>query len=214
MTALVELHDVTKSFHGVGLPAIAALNVEIDPQARLALVGRSGSGKSTLLNLVAGLEKPTSGEVVWPGLIPPLIPRQIGLAFQGPSLIAWLTVEENVAMPLQLVGEAEWSGRARRCLDILGIADLREKLPDEISGGQAQRVALARAMATEPRLLLADEPTGQLDHQSADLVMSALLSWADRTNCALLVATHDPAIAARLQTVWSLDRGHLLEIPQ
>ena len=142
-------------------------------------MGPSGSGKSTLLHLMAGLDDPTVGTVSWPGIGPRsgLRPGPVTVIFQGPSLLAPLTVEENVALPLVLdgMGDAEAHRAARATLDVVDLLDLRDKLPEEISGGQAQRVAVARALAGAPRLILADEPTGQLDRLTAP--SSSTSSW-------------------------------------
>lgn len=211
MTTLVQFEGVTKTY-GVGAPAVVDLSFVVPDQARIALIGRSGSGKSTILNLIAGLDLPSKGSITWPGLSRPLLPTQIGVAFQGPSLIQWLSIEENVALPLQIAGTKQTSAKPMQLLADLGVDDLQQKLPEEISGGQGRRVALARAMVTNPRLLLADEPSGQLDRRTADRVLEVLLAWTKRTGAALLLATHDPEIASRLDAVWSIDHGHVVEI--
>jgi len=186
---------------------------EIAPGARIALMGPSGSGKSTLIHLMAGLDEPTGGEVSWPAIGPPgaLRPGPVAVIFQGPSLMAPLTVAENVALPLILGGathsEALRAGTA--ALERLELAELADKLPEEISGGQAQRVAVARALAGEPLLVLADEPTGQLDHASASAVVDVLLAAAAHSGAALVVATHDPAVAERLPEQWQIHGGRL-----
>jgi ABC-type lipoprotein export system ATPase subunit len=179
---------------------------EVLPGARIALVGPSGSGKSTLLHLMAGLDQPTRGSVTWPGL-----DERPAVVFQGPSLLPPLTVRENVALPLILAGAADADARVRalEALERLGLAELADKLPEEISGGQAQRVAIARALAGAPRLLLADEPTGQLDGGTATAVVDALLDAADRAGAALVVATHDPVVAGRLAQRAEMHSGRL-----
>jgi ABC-type lipoprotein export system ATPase subunit len=131
--------------------------------------------------------------------------------FQGPSLLPPLTAAENVALPLLLAGRDERSAAqaSRAALDRLGLAGLGDKLPDEISGGQAQRVAVARALVGDPVLVLADEPTGQLDHPSASAVVDVLLETASHTGAALVVATHDPAVSDRLAERWEMRDGQL-----
>jgi putative ABC transport system ATP-binding protein len=180
---------------------------------RVALTGPSGSGKSTLLHLMAGLDVPTSGAVRWPGLggPPHARPGTIGVVFQGPSLITALNVTENVALPLLLghVGEQEAVDRAWVALDRLAIGGLGLMLPEQLSGGQAQRVAVARVLASRPRLILADEPTGQLDHAAAEMVVSVLLAAADELDAALVISTHDPVVADRLPTRWTMSDGVL-----
>jgi ABC-type lipoprotein export system ATPase subunit len=176
-------------------------------------VGPSGSGKSTLLLLIAGLETPTSGALAWPALGDPrdLRPGPIAIAFQGPSLLPPLNVVENVALPLLLEGrpQAEAMDAANVALELFDLGDVAGKLPEEISGGQAQRAGLARAIAGEPRLILADEPTGQLDHETAGRAMLALLEAADASGAAMIVATHDPAVAGTMDARWRIDAGEL-----
>jgi len=180
---------------------------------RVALTGPSGSGKSTLLHLMAGLETPTAGTVSWPGLggHPLAVPGRIGVVFQGPSLLPALDVVENVALPLLLadVTEDEATAQAVAALDLLAIGDLARKLPEQLSGGQAQRVTVARALAACPALILADEPTGQLDHEAAALVIEVLLHATTALDAALVVSTHDPLIAQRLPTRWAMRDGTL-----
>jgi predicted ABC-type transport system involved in lysophospholipase L1 biosynthesis ATPase subunit len=195
--------------YGSGATATVGLqptDCEIAPGARIALVGPSGSGKSTLLHLMAGLDEPTRGSVSWPALA-----ERPAVVFQGPSLLPPLTVLENVALPLILAGATDADARsgARVALARLGLDDLGDKLPEEISGGQSQRVAIARALAGRPRLLLADEPTGQLDHVTGAAVIDALLDAADATGAALVVATHDQAVAERLEQRAEMHSGRL-----
>jgi putative ABC transport system ATP-binding protein/lipoprotein-releasing system ATP-binding protein len=202
--------------YGAGQAATVALqptDCAVRAGDRIALVGPSGSGKSTLLHLLAGLDEPTVGTVDWPAIGPraALRPGPVAVVFQGPSLLPPLTVTENVALPLVLAGvtDADARQRAVHALDTLDLGDLAAKLPEEISGGQAQRVAVARALAGQPRLILADEPTGQLDRASGAGVVDVLLSAADRTGAALVVATHDPTVAERLAMRWDMHDGRL-----
>ena len=177
------------------------------------MIGSSGSGKSTLLHLMAGLEKPTVGSVAWPALATTAADRahEIGVVFQGPSLVPALTVAENTALPLVLAGarEADSSALANEALRIVGVDDLADKLPEELSGGQAQRVAAARVLAQRPRLILADEPTGQLDQATGQHLIEVLLSTAARIGAALVVSTHDPSVADRLDSQWFMHEGRL-----
>ncbi|MEP6954467.1 MAG: ABC transporter ATP-binding protein [Solirubrobacteraceae bacterium] len=202
--------------YGAGETATVALqpaDCVVRPGDRIALVGPSGSGKSTLLHLMAGLDEPTLGTVSWPaiGSRQSLRPGPIAVIFQGPSLLPPLTVEENVALPLILGGAADRAAHiaARDALERLDLLELREKLPEEISGGQAQRVAVARALAGEPRLILADEPTGQLDRASGAAVVDVLLAATAHAGAALVVSTHDRTVADRLPEVWELDNGRI-----
>jgi ABC-type lipoprotein export system ATPase subunit len=212
---LVRCERAARTF-GSGAAATVALeptDCEVAPGAGIALVGPSGSGKSTLVHLMAGLDKPTMGSVTWPALGPPqaLRPGPVAVVFQGPSLLPPLTVEENVALPLVLGGasDADAHAGARRALERLDLLDLADKLPEEISGGQAQRVAVARAVVDEPRLLLADEPTGQLDAASGGAVVEVLLAAAAHAGAALVVSTHDLAVADRLPVRWEMHGGRL-----
>ncbi|MET3901401.1 ABC-type lipoprotein export system ATPase subunit [Devosia sp. UYZn731] len=211
---LVDVARAGRAFANGGTNTIAldSATCRVRPRDRIALVGQSGSGKSTLLHLMAGLDRPTSGTVTWPALGQPetLRPTHVGVVFQSQSLVRWLDVAENVALPLQLAGTA---GDARQwamdALERFGLQHIANKLPEEISGGQAQRVSLVRATMTNPDLLLADEPTGQVDHATAGLLMDMLLQWADQTRSAVVIATHDLAIARRFGQVWHM-RGGIL----
>ncbi|MEV5009393.1 ATP-binding cassette domain-containing protein [Streptomyces sp. NPDC055692] len=208
---LIACQDAALTF-GRGPNAVVAVHgaaLRIRSGDRIAIVGRSGSGKSSLLHLLAGLERPISGTVTWPGLTGP---RDIGLVFQGDSLIPALDVVENTALPLVLTGVPEDRAReaALASLAQVDAADLADRLPEEISGGQAQRVAAARVLAQAPRVILADEPTGRLDHTTGGRVLDALLTAAHATGAALVVTTHDPAVAARLTVRRTMREGRLL----
>jgi ABC-type lipoprotein export system ATPase subunit len=192
--------------------ALDDVSCEIARGDRIAVVGPSGSGKSTLLAMIAKLDEPTTGHIAWPGLGNPadLRPRHIGLAFQTPSLIPALTVVENVEVPLLILDGAEDPrGAALAALDRLGLAHLADRLPEELSGGQAQRVTMARAMVAQPELLLADEPTGQLDQSTGQSLIHLLAEHAEKTNTALVIATHDPAMARQMKNIWRMDHGKL-----
>jgi predicted ABC-type transport system involved in lysophospholipase L1 biosynthesis ATPase subunit len=216
VTAIVRCEAAARTF-GAGAAATVALqptDCELHATEQVALVGPSGSGKSTLIHLMAGLDRPSMGSVCWPaiGAREALRPGPVAVVFQGPSLLPPLTLAENVALPLILEGEPELEARDRAlsALAMLRLEELADQLPEEVSGGQAQRAAAARALAGEPQLLLADEPTGQLDRVSGAEVVDALLTAADETGAALLLATHDPAIAARLPGRWEMHSGRLL----
>jgi ABC-type lipoprotein export system ATPase subunit len=193
--------------------AIAEATFEVRAGDRVALVGPSGSGKSSLLHIIAGIDLPTGGMIEWPalGAREALRPGPVALAFQGPSLLPPLSVEENVALPLLLAGRpaAAASAAAQAMLGKLGLSEIASKLPEEISGGQAQRAGVARALVGEPSLVLADEPTGQLDRGSALALMDVLLEQVESTGAALIVATHDAAMAGRLPLRWSMNDRRL-----
>ena len=214
---VVLAHDVARTF-GKGPAAIVAVHgvsCEVYAGQRIALTGPSGSGKTTLLHLFAGLDAPTTGTVEWPALggISDLRPGPVAVVFQSPSLLPPLDVVENVALPLLLQGET--SGLARSiaiaALERLGLDALASKLPEELSGGQAQRVAIARVLAGHPRLILADEPTGQLDHTNGALVVDALISAATELGAALIINTHDQSVADRLPIRWAMANGRLTQ---
>jgi ABC-type lipoprotein export system ATPase subunit len=212
---LVSCVGVTRTF-GSGATAHAAVRgvtCEVGPDCRIALTGPSGSGKSTLLNLMAGLDRPSTGSVAWPafGGHPLARPGVVGVVFQGSSLVAALDVVENVTLPLILGGGSavEARTRAHETLGRLQLDSLAGKLPEELSAGQAQRVAIARVLAGAPHLILADEPTGQLDHVTAALVIDLLLQVSAEVGAALIVATHDPLISERLSIQWVMHEGRL-----
>jgi putative ABC transport system ATP-binding protein len=219
-----DVHDGAPVFRCEGLSrtygsgrstvvAVHGAECEVPPGARIALIGPSGSGKSTLLHLMAGLEQPTAGTRSWPGLggDPSVTPWLVGVVFQAPSLLLPLDVVENVELPLLLAGIPQQQARERAlaALGDLGLGDLAPKLPEELSGGQAQRVAVARVLAGRPRLILADEPTGQLDHDTGAHVLEVMLHAADRLGAAVLVSTHDPAVADLLDTQWRAADGRV-----
>jgi ABC-type lipoprotein export system ATPase subunit len=214
-TTLVACDEVSRTF-GTGSSAVVAVHgtsCTVAGGARIAIAGPSGSGKSTLLHLMAGLEQPTRGKVSWPGLpdLPILRAAEIGVVFQSPSLVPTLDVAENTGLPLAIAGvsQTEYTQRVAEALELVGVAALAAKLPEEISGGQAQRVAVARVLAHRPRLILADEPTGQLDHATGQRLLDALLDATDHLGAALVVTTHDRDVADRLDTHWSMHEGRL-----
>ncbi len=191
--------------------ALASATCEVVPGARIALVGPSGSGKSTLLHLMGGLETPTSGTVTWPALgsREHLRPELVAFVFQTPSLIPSLSVVENVELPLLLAGNSGARAAALEVLERTKLASLADKLPEELSGGQAQRVGVARALAYTPKLILADEPTGQLDGPTAAHLFDVWLKALEETDTALVVATHDVRVADRLTQKWQMQFGRL-----
>jgi ABC-type lipoprotein export system ATPase subunit len=212
---LVVCHGVSRT-HGRGATATVALGATdctVGIAEQIALVGPSGSGKSTLLYLLAGLDEPTTGRITWPaiGERDELRPARVAMIFQGPSLLAPLTVSENVALPLILAGHDDQHATAvaADALGALDLTELADKLPEEISGGQAQRVAVARALAGEPSLILADEPTGQLDAVSGAAVIAVLLEASRRSGAGLVISTHDPAVADVVPARWEIHNGEL-----
>ena len=212
---LAEASDAGRVFgtNGSKVVALQHATCKIERGDRIALVGPSGSGKSTLLHLLAALDEPTSGTVTWPALgeRSTLRPAKISFVFQSESLLAPLTVLENIEVPRLLAGSNADEARkdATEILSALDLAALADKLPEEISGGQAQRAAVARSLITRPALIFADEPTGQLDHDTAKRLLDLLLRRLRGSDVALVIATHDPVVAARMKTQWTMNHGVL-----
>jgi ABC-type lipoprotein export system ATPase subunit len=200
--------------HGAGrVIAVRDATFTIAEGDAVAMIGPSGSGKSTLLHLIAGLDTPTSGSIAWPAIgdRASLRPGPVAMAFQGPSLLPPLTVAENVSLPMILAGSdpSEATGSAIQLLGEFEIAGVADKLPEELSGGQSQRAGLARAFSGGPRLILADEPTGQQDAATGGRLLETILLMAAIQGIALVVATHDPMIADRLGARWTMRDGSL-----
>ena len=210
-TVVTICDSVSRSFGEIH--AVQNVCCTVGAGERVVIVGPSGSGKSTLLHIIAGIDQPSSGSVSWPalGAREQLRPRQVALIFQAPSLLAPLDVLENVALPLLLAGADEEDARtaAREALSRLSLDDLANKLPQELSGGQAQRVAVARVIAGRPRLVVADEPTGQLDRKTGSHMLDVLDAAVTDLGAALLLSTHDPRVAARFGARWTMSDGLL-----
>lgn len=186
----------------------------------LAIVGASGSGKSTLLSLIAGLDTPTTGTVHLGGVDifaldedarAALRARQVGFVFQSFQLLANLTALENVMLPLELAGRRDARAAARRMLERVGLGEQLGHYPRVLSGGEQQRVALARAFVVEPAVLLADEPTGSLDHATGERVMQLMFELNREHGTTLVLVTHDPAIAARCERRIAIEAGRARE---
>jgi putative ABC transport system ATP-binding protein len=193
-----------------GRAVLDAVSVEIAEGDRCAVLGRSGSGKTTLLLVLAGLLRPDAGTIQ-----SGLAPADVVYVPQAPSLVAELTAAQNAALGLRIRGvtPAIAQEQGREWLRELGLADVDDALPAELSGGMQQRVALARALAVEPRLLLADEPTGALDRATGARTVGVLTEYAARTGATVVVATHDPGVAARFPrtiTITPLDDKELV----
>ncbi|MGF1429392.1 ABC transporter ATP-binding protein [Kitasatospora sp. LaBMicrA B282] len=205
MVHVIELADVARQYDAAGVPALGPVDLAVETGEALAVTGPSGSGKSTLLNLIAGLDRPSSGSVTVAGeRIDRLSERalarfrrdRIGMIFQFFNLLDDLTVTDNVLLPAQLVGRAgrQATARAAELLETLGIAKHARAYPGRLSGGERQRVAVARALINRPDLLLADEPTGALDSASGAEVRE-LLTELHRSGQTVLLVTHDTALA-------------------
>ncbi len=198
------------------------VDLELKRGEFVALLGRSGSGKSTLLNLIGGLDRPDSGEIRIEGSRVDLLDetartvlrrRRIGFVFQAFNLIPTLTVLENVLLPLDLDGGADRAGRerARALLAAVGLVERAASFPDRLSGGEQQRVAVARALVAEPAIVLADEPTGNLDHVTGEEVLGLLQRLVPDRGATLLMVTHSNDAAARASRVVVLDDGRVVE---
>jgi ABC-type lipoprotein export system ATPase subunit len=212
---LVEASGLTKVF-GRGAAAVSAVaeaTFRIGPGEHIAIMGPSGSGKSTLLHLIAALDRPTSGTIDWPGLgaRDRLRPGPVSFAFQGQSLLPPLSVLENVALPMLLAGaeENEATAAAMELIERLELGPVSDKLPEELSGGQSQRAGVARALVGSPRLVLADEPTGQQDRVSGQRVLDVILACVEGTGASLVIATHDRSVAERLPECWYMNDQRL-----
>ena len=207
MDTVVHLENVTKRYDGAAAPAVADVSLRVEPGEAVAIMGPSGSGKSTLLNLIAGMDRPTSGAVrVGDERVDMLSEagaarfrrRQVGMIFQFFNLLDDMTVIDNVLLPAQLAGvrAREARQRAEELLTTLKIAHRRDAYPARLSGGERQRVAIARALANRPALLLADEPTGALD-TATGLEIGRLLQELNAGGQTLVLVTHDAALADR-----------------
>jgi putative ABC transport system ATP-binding protein/lipoprotein-releasing system ATP-binding protein len=195
----------------MSLEALRPVSFRIETGDQIAVLGPSGSGKSTLLNLIGGLDEPTRGRIAWPGIGErhTLRPLAIGMIHQFASLIPTLSVAENVALPLRLGYITDGVGMVADAIEAVGLTAFADRLPGELSGGQAQRAAIARALAHSPKLLIADEPSGQLDQITAQAVLDVVLSRASISGLAVLIATHDQKVAARMRTIWQLEHGEI-----
>lgn len=218
----IRLVGVTKHYRtGAGLVrSVDGIDMEVEAGTSVAIVGPSGCGKSTLLGLLGGLEGPTQGKV-WLGETElsglsetgraRLRREQIGFVFQSYDLLPFLSALENVSFQLALIGTPGGDARTTELLDALGLAEHVGKLPDQLSGGQRQRVGIARALVHRPRLILADEPTGELDSESSASVMDLLIDAQRAIGATLVVVTHDMTVAGRLDRIVRLKDGRLAQ---
>ena len=219
-SSVVAGSDLTKRY-GEGDAAVDALrgvSLEIAPGTFTAIMGPSGSGKSTLMHLLAGLDRPSGGRVEIAGTelgtlddtdLTRLRRDKIGFVFQAFNLVPVLTAEANVRLPLTLAGRDD-GGRVDRLLEAVALADRRTHRPAELSGGQQQRVAVARALASEPAVIFADEPTGNLDSTTSAEILALLRRAVDEFGQAVVMVTHDPTAAAIADRVIFLDDGHIV----
>ncbi len=224
---VIELRAVERSFMEAGRRRVVldGVSCAIAPGELVVLLGRSGSGKSTLLNLIAGIDLPTAGEVLLEGREFGRLSEdertvmrrdRIGFVFQFFNLVPTLTVEENLLLPLELAGRATGANRERALalLAEVGLADRAGQFPDRLSGGEQQRVAVARALADDPALVLADEPTGNLDLETGLEVLELLDRLTRRAGKTMVMVTHSPEVMGIADRVLTLDHGRLVERAQ
>jgi putative ABC transport system ATP-binding protein len=218
---MLVARDLTKEYRSgdAVLRALDSVSFEIPQGAYVAIVGASGSGKTTLLGLLAGLDTPTHGTVLIDGVdLSPLSEdararlrgEKVGFVFQSFQLIPTLTALENVAVPLELRGDPEATARARDVLDRVGLAARANHFPGQLSGGEQQRVAIARAFANRPRVLFADEPTGNLDATTGARVIELLEALNRESGSTVVIVSHDPALAARAGRIIRLGDGRII----
>jgi putative ABC transport system ATP-binding protein len=223
IVAIVRLENVVKEYRADGLPVRALDGVSLDVEAGsfVALVGRSGCGKTTLLNLAGAMDSPTSGEVLIDGTstvklddagLTQLRRDKVGFIFQSFQLLPTLSVVENVELPLLLAGKSHARAAALERLAWVEMSQLATRLPHQLSGGQMQRVAIARALVHAPRLLLADEPTGNLDTTTGNLILDLLRRIASEQNTATIMATHSMEAAAAADAIVRMRDGRIVEI--
>lgn len=222
MAALITVQNVSKSYwrDSFKIPVLKNITLEVPEGEFLGLMGPSGSGKTTLLNLVAGIDKPDTGAVVidstdiaklGESALAKWRSRHIGFIFQFYNLLPVLTAFENIELPLLLTPLSKKGRRehVETTLNVVGLADRMHHYPKQLSGGQEQRVAIARAIVTDPTLLVADEPTGDLDKNSADEILTLLERLNKEYKKTIVMVTHDPRAAERAHTVRQLDKGEL-----
>ncbi len=226
MASIISVKSLSKVYRRdkFEVPVLQQLSLEVERGDFVALMGPSGSGKTTLLNLIAGMDRPTSGSVQVDGVdittlgesaLAKWRSRHVGFIFQFYNLLPVLSALENVELPLLLtkMGAKERRNRAELALEVVGLQDRMKHMPRQLSGGQEQRVAIARAIVTDPTLLVADEPTGDLDATSARDILDLLgtLNSDPRFHKTIVMVTHDPRAAERARLVLHLEKGRLLE---
>lgn len=219
---MIELDNLSKAYSMADseVTILKELNLLVEQKQRVAIIGPSGSGKTTLLLILTGLESPSSGSVTIAQKSLTSMSRDqradlrrkhIGIVFQSFHLIPSLTARENVALPLEIDGQADSRRRALAMLEKVGLGQRADHYPSQLSGGEQQRVAIARALIHEPELIVADEPTGNLDEKTGELIMQLLFDLNRDTGATLLLVTHDPTLAARCDTTYRLGDGQLHE---
>ncbi len=222
--ALVQIDNVSRIYQTgeVQVKALQDVTLSIDEASFVSFVGPSGSGKTTMLNLIGCLDKPTQGKIVVDGAEVDGFDRRqsaafrgdtLGFIFQAFNLFPVLTAYENVEYPLVMIKNESVSKRKEKVLNVLesvGMLDQKDKFPDQLSGGQKQRVAVARALVTQPKLVLADEPTANLDKKSAVNVIRLMRNMRDEFNTTFIFSTHDPGVMKEAEVIYTLEDGRLV----
>lgn len=216
----ISLNNVSKSFEGLDVPVLNNLSFEINASERVAILGSSGSGKSTLLHIIAGLDDPSKGNVFFNNdLITKLSDnnksilrnKHIGFVYQSHHLLKDFSAIENVMMPLIIRRNDSLKdfNQAKKILKKLGLGSRLNHFPHQLSGGERQRVAIARAIVTSPDIILADEPTGNLDHKNANIVFESFLELTEEFKTAIVLVTHDQSLARKMNKIYHLSSGKL-----
>lgn len=224
MSAIIQIKELHKSYwrNNLEIPVLSGLNLEVEKGEFLALMGPSGSGKTTLLNIIAGIDRPSDGNVIIDnndiaGMGESDLAKwrsaNIGFIFQFYNLIPVLTAFENVELPLLLtkLNKAERKKHVETALTIVGLGDRMHHSPKQLSGGQEQRVAIARAIVTDPLIIVADEPTGDLDKNSAEEILNLMGKLYKDFHKTIVMVTHDPHAAARASRILHLEKGELVK---
>ncbi|BBO76989.1 ABC transporter ATP-binding protein [Desulfosarcina widdelii] len=218
--AILQAYNLTKTYsvdHRV-ISVLEDVSLSVEKGAFVVISGSSGSGKTTLLTLLSGLDRPTSGQVLIDGQkisaaseeeLAPLRNRTIGFVFQSFHLVPSMTAVENIGFPAELAGDSDADDRARQLLSRVGLSDRADNFPSQLSGGEKQRIALCRALINRPKLLFADEPTGNLDSENGGIVLSQLIDLKNEHGATLVLVTHNPEIARVADRVFTLADGRL-----
>jgi ABC-type lipoprotein export system ATPase subunit len=223
---IIALQNVSKQFRapdGQMLPILENISLEIKSNQTISITGESGCGKSTLLNLIGGLDSPTAGSIFWNQSpihalqlhqLAALRQQLIGFVFQNSNLIPELTALENILFPCRIAGKnlGQFRSRAMNLLRQLNVKNQAHQIPEKLSGGERQRIAIARALILSPQLVVADEPTGNLDEKNAAEVIDLLLHLSEENHSTLLLVTHNSSFVRKMQCQLSLQYGHLIPI--
>jgi putative ABC transport system ATP-binding protein len=222
---IIEARGLKRYYHrgSETVKALDGVDVTIRAGEIVAILGPSGSGKTTLINLLSGLDAPTEGELIVAGRnvaglseeeLVEIRRGNLGFVFQNFSLIPTLTVTENVELPLMFLGRRADPARTREVLDLVGLSDRADHLPRELSGGQMQRVAIARALIVDPKILVADEPTGNLDKHTGEAIVALFKQLAAEKHIAILLTTHNLALTAEADRVITLEDGRIVRVDE